>query len=477
MRERFKTILLVSLVGLSLFLTKNIWIELPFKSFTDLTKTDKAYSSSYLLSDMIMPNRYLLNFDDKYHAIFYDDTKYGLWAKTRKNMANILGSKDVKVEEISKEDLLVYEKKPSINFYFPEKANTYLLARALDVKDPSFIVDMIANVDSIFVYLGKEGSFFVFSGDNKNLALRENNLDLGDLRNLFHEIESEKNYNYYYSSKDTYGTERDIFLPYEMKNSIQTVYVENEIRGFDIEKKRELAEKFLNKSIDDIREIVEDNESTIYEYNHKVLKLNVNGLIEYFNPLEEPVRRRNLYKSLNAAAEFITQTAGITKGMYLTKAEPIEDGNDVGYNLLFRYRIKGIPVILGNEEVEDFIQIQVFNDHVRTYKYYVRKEMARSLSIIPENQTMLTSIDIIDINYDYILDELIDKGLLVSDNRLDVTINQVLSSMEDITLSYFDPCLKDIGDELIPVWVIRTEKNLYAFDVYHGFLVHEKIRR
>ncbi len=479
MRERLKTIILVSLVSISLLLTRRVWVQAPNDFFKVFSNSDKAYSSSYLLSDMIIPNKHLLNFSEKYHAIFYDDTRYGLWGKTRKVLGSLLGSKDVRITDLSEEDLLSYRNKGSITFYFPERTSTYILAKAMDVKDPKLIVDKIPNVESIQVYIDKEDSFFVFTDGQDHKAIRDGNLDLSYLREQFQKIESEKNYSYYYSSRDTYGTEGEIFIPYEVKSDIPSVYVENEIRNIDDGKKREMAQRFFSAGIDEIREIVEDNESTIYEHKHRILKLNVNGTIEYFHPLEESFKKRNLYNSLTTAADFISNRAGVTQGMYLTKVEDIEFDGNLGYKLTFRYRIKGLPVILGNEEVEDFIQIEVFDNHIQSYSYFVRKEMKKNLAGIPSSKKILTSLDVIDIdeNYNYLVDRFIKEGLLDPDAREDLDISQLLSNIVDINLSYFDPCLKDIEDQLMPVWAIKTENSLYAFNIYDGSLVYEKIRR
>ena len=83
------------------------------------------------------------------------------------------------------------------------------------------------------------------------------------------------------------------------------IYVENEFNINDIDEIREMAERFFNKDIDYIGEIIEDSGSIIYLYNQQVLKVNPNGQIEYFNPLEESVVERNLYTSLNYAKTFI----------------------------------------------------------------------------------------------------------------------------------------------------------------------------
>lgn len=477
MKEKFKTFLLISLVSISLLLTRKLWMELPYELLNLFENRDKVYSTSYLLSDMIMPNKYLLNFSDKYHTLFYDDSKHGLWTNTQKILATTLGSEDIQIIDISGDEFSTYNWEPSIVFYFPEKINTYLLAKALDVKDPNLIVDTISHVKSIYIYLGNGDPFFVLSDEARHKIIYSSSIEVENIKKQFLAIEQdairqEKGYNFYYSLKDTYGADKDIYVPYEMKGTVPTVYVENQIRNLDIKGKREIAEKFFGKSIDYIREIVEGNESTIYEYNNKVLKLNVNGTVEYYHPLEETVRKRNLYESLVTAADFISKNAGITKGMYLDKFEEIRVDDSVGYNLTFKYRVRGLPVILGNEEVVDFIEIEVFNNHVRSYRHFIRKDMNKVVNNIQESKKMLHSFDIIDMNYDFLVEEYMKENKSV--NKEEVALNEVLSFINDIDLSYFDPCLKDIEDELIPVWVIKTDNGLYAFSVYNGSLVYEK---
>ncbi|MBU5311369.1 hypothetical protein KQI38_04965 [Tissierella carlieri] len=485
MRERIKTFLLISLVGISLLFTKRLWIELPNEMLDVFSRRNETYKTSYLLSDMIIPNKYLVNFSDKNHTIFYDDSKHGLWTNSRKILNGILRLKDVKVVELPNDEFLTYNGKRSISFYFPNKINTYILAKALDVKEPNLIVDTIPNINSIYVYLGEGDSFFVFSDGEKHIAIYDESIDVASLTQQVSMIEESGNYNFYHSMRDYYRFDNDIYVTNnDMKNPLPTVYVENEIRNLDEKEKEKLAEKFLNIGIDYIGEIGENNGSTIYRYNQRVLKLNVNGTLEYFHPLEQAVKKRNLYQSLITAAEFISKSAGVQKGMYLAKVEEIKIDDSFGYNLTFRYRVRGIPIILGNEMV-DFVQIEVFNDHVRSYKHFIRKDMNKSVDKdinkpvdnIPSGGKMLSSFDVIDRNIDFIVQKYLEENNIISESQEDLDIKEkVLSSsfIQDITLSYFDPCLKDIEDELIGVWVIKTNKGLYAFDIYNGSLVYEK---
>lgn len=471
MKERFKTFLLILLVGISVIFTKRLWIELP-NEVIEVLNNNQAYSAPYKLIDMIAPNKYLLNFNESNHTLFYDDSKYNLWTDTKDSLAKLLASNEFRTE-ILEGEFSSYNNKKSIAFNFPGEINTYILAKALEVQEPNNIVDAIPSIDTIYLYLGSGDPFFVFSHKDKHLAIYDLSIDPSKIKEKLAKIEGERKYSYYHSMKETMGTNKDIYVPYEMKNNLPVIYVENEIRTLDESSRRDLAERFFNKGIDYIREITERNGSTIYVHNKRVLKLNVNGVLEYFHPLEESIKKRNLYESMNTAAEFISLNTGVPKGMYLDRVEEIEENGSLGYKLNFKYRVRGIPVILGNREVVDFLEIEVFNNHIRSYRHFIRKDMNIPVDNIIIDKKILSSFDVIDMNDDFI----IDKYLEVNDidiGKEELSVKDILSSIEDITLSYFDPCLKDKGDELVGVWAITTEKGLYAFDVYKGSLVYEE---
>lgn len=476
MKERLKTFLLIILVAISLIFTRNLWLEVPNNGSQIFNKEERVYSSSYLLSDMIAPNRYLLNFDDKFHTVFHDDYKYGLWTNTKGLLYEILGGKNIEIVDLTKDDMENYNNRRSIVFYFPEKVNTYILAKAFNVKDPNLIVDEVPNINSIYIYLGEGEPFFIFSNQEKSIGVFNESIDLTALNQQVTKIEEEKNYNYYNSMRDKFGINNDIYIPYEMKNIIPTVFVENQIRNLDENEKRELAEKFFNRDINYIRDFEENNGSTIYMYNKRVLKLNINGTLEYFHALEGIIKKRNLYESLTTAAEFISDKAKAPEGMYLSKIEDIEADNSQGYNFTFKYRVRGIPVILGNEEVADFVTIQVFNNHVRSYKHYARKHMDKPMENLYPEGKILPSIEIIDMNYDFLLDSYLKNNKIPGELINNIETEKVLESIKNITLAYFDPCLKDADEELIAVWVIEMDKSIFAFDVYNGSLIYKKTK-
>ncbi len=473
MKERLKTFLLFSLVGISIFITQKLWLKLPTDFLKTINLNRPVASTSYAISDMIAPNKYLLNFDYDNHTLVYDDSKYGLWASSKTNLKQIFESKTAEFKDISYEDYIAYEKEKSLIFYFPEEISSYILAKAWNIKKPNDIVDTMPSISSIYIYLGTSEPFFVLNGMDKRIIVRDININTNSLKADISEIEVEKEYPNYYSMRERLDTDNDTYVLFNTNNLLPRVIVTNEIAIMNELQKNNLAKRFFNKEIDH-RYFVEDSGSTVYIYDQKVLKLNTNGTLEYFHGLEEVVKELNFYESLTAAADFISQKAGVQKGMYLSKSEEIEVDGNLGYRLSFKYRVRGIPVILGNLQIDEYIQIDVFKDHVRNYKQYVRKDMSLTPNTFIENKPMLTSYDILDMNSETLKNRYLINNSFDLDIEESAQIKAVLNSIKDITLAYYDPCLKDKEERLIGVWAIRLQDRILAFDAYTGSLVYER---
>jgi hypothetical protein len=141
MKERLKTILLFLLVGSSLYMTQKLWIQFP-TSVTGFFQPEASYSSSYLLSDMIIPNKYLIIFGQDSMTMMYDANKYGLWNSSRDAAAKVLSSSTIRMEELEQGyDTASAER--AIVFYMPEKLSTYIAAKAWNVNEPNSITDAI----------------------------------------------------------------------------------------------------------------------------------------------------------------------------------------------------------------------------------------------------------------------------------------------------------------------------------------------
>lgn len=456
-----------------MLLVKDLWLQPPDQLIRMVTEDRVSDEHSYVLSDMIAPNKYLLNFSESNHTTLYEDSKYGMWSKSRDNLIEALSSEDIEISEITNDEYLSYHDVKSVIFYFSDDTNTYILTRAWDIKNPNSIVDIMPNIDSIYIYLGSSSPFFIFSHGEKHLVANASGIDTSLLKEEIDEIIAEEEHINYHSIKE-FGVKSNIFIPLEIDYSLPEIYVANDLFSYTNKEKEQLAEKFIENDIAYIRQIVEGNGSTIYVYNQQVLKLNTNGTIEYFQALENTVTERNLFLSLSTAADFLSHKADVEKGMYLAGTQEIKQDGNQGYRLYFRYRVRGIPVILGNKEVGEYVTIEVFNDHVRSYKYYPRRDMNKIPNRIIEEEKMLAAYDVIDKNYDYFAQiYLRDNNLVEEEVTLNIT-NDVLASIEDITLAYFDPCLMEQDEKLIPVWAIRYNGTTYAFNAYNAILVYER---
>lgn len=91
-----------------------------------------------------------------------------------------------------------------------------------------------------------------------------------------------------------------------------------------------------------------------------------------------------------------------------------------------------------------------------------------------ENKPMLTSYDILDMNSETLKNRYLINNSFDLDIEESAQIKAVLNSIKDITLAYYDPCLKDKEERLIGVWAIRLQDRILAFDAYTGSLVYER---
>ncbi|WP_409227328.1 hypothetical protein [Gudongella sp. SC589] len=474
MKEKFKTILLFLLVGTSVAMTQQLWMQFP-ERVTSFFTPEISYSSSYLLSDMIAPNKYLVGLGGNNYTLVYDANKYGIWDTSKESLARLLSSDTIRTEESESGYRPGQTGEMAVVFYFPESMSTYILAKAWDVNEPNDIVDTIPYVDKISIVKGSGDPFFVFSDGERDVFVHESGVNVDNVISEIVEFEDSADFDYYYSLSEIFPTDvGDIYVPYEIRHRLPVVYVSNDVAQMTTREMGILAERFLERDIDYIRQIVESNGSTIYIYNNKVLKFNMNGTVEYFHSLEDTILERNLYLSLSTASEFISQKAYSAKGMYLAGIDEIESEGSLGYSLTFRYRVRGIPVLLGNREVREYVQIEVFNNQVRSYRQLFRGEMDLNIASLQDSRQILSSFDVIDQNYLFLESEYLQHTGETKEQLGDQVVQRVLASVEDITISYYDPGLKDQEERLIGVWLIRTHGRVYAFNAYTGMLVYER---
>lgn len=481
-KERLKTALLISLFMVSIFLANQIWIELPdsfFPSFGDGLHDTATKKHFY---DIVSPEQYLVNINADKHTVLYLDEEYELWEKGRSLLVNILESQNYEMKIINNDDISSYRESLSLDYFFSEKIHVYILSKALEVDIPNSISDEISEVKDIHINLGKE-PFIVFSDGDVHLEIKTlektSKLDeeINNMRktiNIISENIDNRGLTRFNKVEDMFpGIDNQRYIPFKMTYNLPNIYVESEI---DVENEdADTMAKYFFNNLDYVRPFTEANGATIYIYDQEVLKIHQDGMVEYSNLNDEVVINRELYKSLNTAVNFVTNHLGWPENAYLKSIESIEFEDSRGYRFGFMYKISGAQIMLNKEDsMEAPIEIEVFNDYVKSYKRFVRLPSSQINSNL-ENDGMRSPWEILNDgdNYNYIKSEYIKRNNL---SKEDVSEDQIktdiLSSLDEIYLAYTKTTTITISNDLQlllkPVWVIEIDGIIFMFDVYEG---------
>ncbi|RKD32100.1 two-component system activity regulator YycH [Thermohalobacter berrensis] len=466
-KENIKTLFLILLVVTSIVLTKQLWVEVPYRLFPSFIEknSNENVKYNYILEDIITPEKYLVSFGNNY-TMLYSGESDDLWNEMKKVLKTVLGSSNVRLKKISSKEFLDYKIKRSASFYFSLNISTHIFTKVLDVNPKVPIYDNLTYIKSIHFYLDKE-PFLVLSNGQSYFKLDNLNIDITAIDKLHKTIE-EEDYTKYYSLKEIWGIDNDIYIPLTIKYNLPDIYVKSEINTNDDSRVESIARLFFGDELDYARKIIESNGSIIYLYNQKGLKISEDGILEYFDSIDEPIVDRNLYLSLNTAVNFITKHIGWPKDAYLSSIKEIEYDKNKGYQFSFTYKINGVPVVPNNEKIKSSIKIEVFNEYVKSYVRYIRDiDIPRSVSI-SINKAMSPK-DVIEKNL-----ELIKQDYIINNNLENTKVEnyEILASINEISLKYYDPSSKKSGEELIPVWEININGVEYLFNIYNGNVVN-----
>lgn len=473
-REKIKTLLLVFLFVISIFLTQQLWIEFPYEALSSLVDSSQLTKVELSASNIISPEKFLINFSESKRTLLYSDNNHFLWPKGKDILKEGLKNEDMSVVKITDEEYENEKKRKSITYIFPQNTYTYALAKGLDVKISQKIHGVINKVDDISIYLGRD-PYIIINSDDNYFKITGTQTDYFELRNTIDSIEGE-GYTRYYTIKESIGIDSDIFMSLSLDIQLPYVYVDREINTKDEDALDKIAENILDKDIDYIRKFVENNGSIIYMHDQKTLKIYNNGLLEYFDIINEPITKRDPYLSLDTAIKFVFKCHDKAKDIRLSNIEEIVKEGNKGYRILFTQTINGFPVVGLGGELSNFIEVEVFNEYVKSSKMYIRDEKSLVKGDIGDNKPMLASYDILNKNINLIQEN------YIKNREVDITKagererlrEEVLTAIDDIYLAYYDPALKDNREMILPVWVIKIGNLSYLFDAYSGQMIYKE---
>lgn len=471
MKEGLKTVLLVVLILLAIFFAYEIGTVRERKIKHRAEETEVLKGTSYLLSEILLPKKELVSFNEKYRTVVYSSMEHRLWKLAQTPIGKLLsGDYSVKTLESTEELRSRY-----VAFQFPDVVNTYILARAFSEATPNSIPREIPEVVELTVYLGRSTNTIVLTAsDGTKKAAELPKSEFAAFEEHMSDIEASEKHSYFFSLKESLNVAHDLYFPYNAPGTVAGVYVENQLESWTTAEKRKLAKRFFTRDPEYIQEIEEPNGSMLFIYNKDVLKIHENGVLEYLQPLRRDSRNPNLYESLKTALDFISEKSETKLPIYLESARPVEYDGNKGYLLRFQYRASGLAVLY--RHVDSFLEVEVYNDQIRGYRHSMRTEVEADYKYIAVGDAVISAQDILDNHFELFRRAYLEAKKIAPTDAAAITPEQVISWIEDVDLCYYDESLKLRNARLIPVWVFQTDDRYFEFDAKGGNLVFVRER-
>ena len=433
------TYILIGLVLLLVFQSKNLWLSFDTKSEDQV----KIGDVDEFLQEILTPQRLIANFGERDH---YMTTNLGsYWKMTGENISEKLQkatSENLKL--IDTEEYLKLQKQKSLVFKFNSPLSGSVFVNLIGDKRNSNDINL--SVDSI--YISSLGEIYI-SGSKNFYKLVDIKVDF-DINEILDEVKAKgiRAVNFY----EAYGIKKDIYIPDEDYLSLQKVAYVSGLSKLEEGMKSNLTERFLGIPIDYIREMSVDGKNT-YVYENEYLSLSSDGIIEYSLESLFDVKSRDLNKSLDRAVEFIAQKTGISSGIYLEKIEPCDYNDSLGYRFFFNLKDGQIPLVLPSKD-HSFIEIDVYSEYVKNYReYYIRKD---DNPIYKKEKISIEGIH-----------KILRKNRRYFNNK---PVMEILSSIENLNLVYLI-FSSDEAEEPTLVYEMTYMGNFYYFNVENGSLM------
>lgn len=433
------TFLLIGLVILLVFQSKNLWLSFDTKS----ENQTKIGDVDEFLQEILTPQKLIANFGNRDHYMTTDLGSY--WKMTGENISEKLqkaNSENLKL--IDTEEYLNLQKQESLVFKFNSPLSGSVFVNLIGDKRNSNDINL--SVDSI--YISNLGEIYI-SGSKNFYKLVDIKVDF-DIGEILKEVRSKgiRAVNFY----EAYGIKKDIYIPDEDYISLQKVAYESGLSNLEDSMKSSLAERFLGIPIDYIREMFVDGKNT-YVYENEYLSLSSDGIIEYSLESLFDVKSRDLNKSLDRAVEFIAQKTGISSGIYLEKIEPCDYNDNLGYRFFFNLKDGQIPLVLPSKD-HSFIEIDVYSEFVKNYReYYIRKD---DNPIYKKEKINIEGIH-----------KILKKNRETFDYK---PVMDILSSIDNLSLVYLSSSSSH-AEEPSLVYEMTYMGSVYYFDVEDGNLM------
>ncbi len=492
--EKIKSSFMIILFMISLTLTYNLWMVIPVGETNHTSSEILLDNKNIDVVNILSPQRYVVNFEGDNHTVFFSEPyeiwnvtkpeekdKIWIWKTAKNELKRYLGY-SFELENVNQESWTNINKFKSIRMDFASKIPTKSLIQILSEspRDDLNRFDELEYINSILISSNKlESNTIYLANTDEKIYLRLKGSTIGfNINTLIENIKKTgevKGYVSYYTNilKQFLEVESDILVPIFNDTSIDSIDVTNEIHASDNVQKRTLADTFFKESFDFIKEITENNGSTIYMYGYgdKSLKISQDGLLEYIEKVNKQKSNDEsmFVDSLKIAAAFVDEYIGWpvnAQNAYLSGYETIEKDKKKGYKFYFNYRLNGLPVIVSNIGDVSGLEVEVVDNQVTYYKRII-KRVSQENKI---DEKIPNIVNILIKNLEKMKANYVEYNKLDEDTVSRLNIRELIT---DIQLAYY--YMEDTGEnngKLIPVWQVEVDNMVFYLDIYEGQMVY-----
>lgn len=468
-KEKIKNFILVIMAFLCIYLSSEVWFELPILS--DIFEPDKndyeATTEKISIWEIVKPEKYTIDANDQY-TVFYSDDENELWKKSREILMITLKDNTTQIKDVLKGkakpneyiEISFSSQIPLEIFFSDESINNELLE------------NKIINIKDIMFSPLRKDYIYIYNGEN-TFKLQNNNIKLDEIFNYVDAFNFSDYIEYRYN-ETIGGYEVRVPVP-DMAEAMNPIFVKSEIDIFDYEYINKIARDYYKEDYDYVRKLEENSGNIIYVYNNeKVLKINQDGLLDFYDAVEETASDSDVHTSLVEALEFTNNFLGFPESLYLTDVENIQREGRYGYRFSFSYNVMDKPIIFSQFREKKALAIEVFGNKVISYERFIR-DIDEKQNDKMKVEKVLPAVEVIENNLDFIV-----KEIYIVENNLDILkIEQIkkklVESIQDIHLAYFDLSRKLKDQQLRIVWVVKTDNRNYIFNAITGSFIEEQI--
>lgn len=454
-----KNIILIAMVLVCIYLSSNVWLKLPDFFDSDNREADKQEKVTDVnVWNVVKPIKSVIKYKDNY-TITYSDNQ-DVWDNTVKIIKDAFDNFDSSVINESAPFPAQY-----LKFDFNTSIPVEIFTGNMKIEN-KHINETIKNIKNIIIDVDNPKSIYIYNGEN-TVKIENDSINTQEASTMVRQFDFDSATQFAF---DQVIAEEKIQVPIPLETAaLSPVLVQSELDVFDTDTINQIAKKYFKNNYDYVRKSVEVNGNTVYMYRtEKILKINSEGLLDFYDTTADLKNSSDVYESLVAAINFTEDFLGFPEDVYLNNVESIVYDGSYGYRYTFSYKILEHPILFSKVRENSALQVDVVGDNVISYKRFIRKadesqmEERNEISVLP-------AIDVIDMNLD------LETGSQNYEEAPEIKPlkKDMLNEINNVYLGYFD--LSRISKEqlLRVVWVMETQDKTWIFNAMSGKLIEE----